>query len=67
MRNYGAILEAVQDETLSEFDIFNRTGGAKNSDPAEAIATLKAIKLYKTNTEFAKAVSTLIHGEKENN
>lgn len=65
MRNYKAILSDIENEILSEFDIFNRNSGEKQTDPNEAVATLKAIKLYRNDREFAKAVRQMLETEEE--
>ena len=62
MRNYKKILQDLQDQRLSDYDVYNRSGGQKDCDPKEAVATIQAIRIYrKNNTEFAEYIRRQIN------
>ena len=59
MRDYRKILQDVQNERLSEIEVYNRSSNGREEDLEEAAATLRAIYLYRQDvhgTNLAKFV-----------
>ena len=60
MRDYTKILDGIR-EKKTDFDLFNQSGGEAGSDPQEAAATMRAIRVYRQHPEFAGEVRRYIH------
>ena len=62
MRDYDRILKNITDPQKTDFDIYNESGGQPGSDPKEAVATMRAISLYrKSDLSFAEQILKHAH------